>query len=210
MKKLSSFLSVMVLSGMFILATGWERYSAHPLKPISLELLAPFSLEEQKVIVTAKPMSARESQKNFGHDLLSRGVQPLQLTIENNTPHEYSLCPSSVDLPRVKPSQIAFKVSRSAIPRAIAYKVASLLFWPFAIPSTIDGIRTFTHHKQFKQDLKAKGMREEIVAPYATFHRVLFVPKDELQSSFKVTLIDLETLKPSEFHLSLPKMDDEE
>jgi hypothetical protein len=42
-------------------------------------------------------------------------------------------------------------------------------------------------------------MRKEVVAPYSTFHRVLFVPKEEFQENFKVTLIDLETLKPTEF-----------
>jgi len=148
-------------------------------------------------------MNSDESKQNFGHDLISRGVQPLQLSIQNNTSNEYSLCPSSVDLPRVEASKVAFKVTKSAIPRGIAYKVASLFFWPFMIPSTIDSIRVFSHHRSLKKDLMAKSMKEEIVAPYSTFHRVLFVPREEFKETFKVTLIDLDTLKPTEFNTTI-------
>jgi hypothetical protein len=192
-------ISLAVLAGIFLLTTGWERYESFPLTPVSTQLLPNLSLDHSKVLVVAKALTPNESKKNFGHDLISRGVQPLQLTIQNNTSSEYSLCPSSVDLPRIEASKIAFKVTRSSIPRGIGYKVASLLFWPFAIPGTIDSIRVFSHHKKLKKDLMAKSMREEIVAPYSTFHRVLFVPTEEFQQTFKVTLIELETLTPTEF-----------
>ena len=147
--------------------------------------------------------SPDESKQNFGHDLIRRGVQPLQLTIQNNTSNEYSLCPSSVDLPRVEASKIAFKVTKSAIPRGIAYRIASFFFWPFMIPSTIDSIRVMSHHNHLKKDLLSKSMRDEIVAPYSIFHRVLYVPRDEFKETFKVTLIELDSLKPSEFNTTV-------
>jgi hypothetical protein len=204
MKKLLSVSSTGLLAlTIVLLTTGWEGYHSHPLRPVATELLPTFSLDHTRVIVAAKAMTVEESKQNFGHDLISRGVQPLQLSIQNNTSNEYSLCPSSVDLPRIEPSKIAFKVTKSAIPRGIAYKIASILFWPFMIPSTIDSIRTMSHHNSLKKDLIAKSMRKEVVAPYSTFHRVLFVPKEEFQESFKVTLIDLETLKPTEFNTTV-------
>lgn len=187
------------LATIFILTTSWERYENHPLQSVSSTFLPTFSLDDAHVVVAAKAMTVAESKRNFGHDLLSRDVQPLQLTIENNTSNEYALCPSSVDLPRIEASKVAFKITKSAIPRGIAYKIASFFFWPLAIPSAIDGIRTLTHYKNLKRDFKAKSMREEVVAPYSTFHRVLFVPSDEFKDTFKVTLIDIETLKQSEF-----------
>jgi hypothetical protein len=190
---------LLALAMIFLLTTGWQRYQSHPLTPVTAELLPNFSLDHSRVTVVAKAMSASESKQNFGHDLTSRGVQPLQLSIQNNTSNEYSLCPSSVDLPRIEASKVAFKVTKSAIPRGVAYKVASFFFWPFMIPSTIDTIRVLSNHKHLKKDLMAKSMRDEVVAPYSTFHRVLFVPKDELKQTFKVTLIELESLKPTEF-----------
>lgn len=195
--------TLLALGGIFLLTTGWDRYQAYPLKPVVTELLPSFSLAHDQVMVVAKAMSPEESKRSFGHDLISRGVQPLQLTIQNNTSQEYSLSPSSVDLPRIEPKKIAFKVTKSAIPRGIAYRVASFFFWPFMIPSTIDSLRVYSHHKSLKKDFTAKAMKEEILAPYSTFHRVLFVPKEEFKETFKVTLIELESLEPQELETTI-------
>jgi hypothetical protein len=205
MKKLSYFnklfpMGLLGLMMIFLVVTGWEHDQFHPLKPVAAELLPNFSLNDRKVNIIAKAMNPDESKQNFGHDLISRGVQPLQLSIQNNTPNQYSLCPSSVDLPCVEASKVAFKVTKSAIPRTIAYKAASLFFWPFMIPSTIDGIRVLSHQRSLKKDLVAKSMKDEVIAPYSTFHRVLFVPKEELKENFKITLIDLDTLQATEFN----------
>lgn len=191
------------LAAIFLLTTGFERHQIHPLKPVTAELLPTFALEEARVLVVAKAMTPEDSKRSFGHDLVSRGVQPLHLTIQNNTSEEYSLCPSSVDLPRIEPSKVAFKVTKSAIPRAIGYKVAGFFFWPFMIPGLIDSIRVMSHHQKLKKDLTAKSMRDEVVPPYTIYNRVLFVPKDEFKETFKVTLIELESLKPTEFQTTI-------
>ncbi len=195
--------TLLVLAGIFLLTTGWDRYRSNPLKPVAAELLPTFSIEHVQVHVIAKAMTRDESKQNFGHDLISRGVQPLHLSIQNNTSDEYSLCPSSVDLPRIESSKIAFKVTQAALPRGIAYKIASIFFWPFMIPSAVDTIRVLAHHEHLKRDIMAKSMRDEVVAPYSTFHRVLFVPKEEFKQTFKVTLIELDSLKPIEFQTTI-------
>ncbi len=195
------------LAFIFLFATGWQRHQLHPLKPVASELLPVFSIKDRGVVIFARAITPDESKRYFGHDLISRGVQPLQLMIQNNTSEEYSLCPSSIDLDRVEASKVAFKVTKSAIPRAIAYRVASLLFWPFAIPSTIDSIRVATHHNKLKRDLKAKAVKDEVIAPYTTFHRILFVPVQKFKEVFKVTLIDLDTLQPMEFNTTVENPD---
>ncbi len=211
MKKLLSFkkhlpIGLATLAGIFLATTGFENHQGHPLKTIaSTELLSSFSLKEIEVAVTAKAMTPEESKRNFGHDLISRDVIPLHLTIQNNTSNEYSLCPSSVDLPRIEASKVAFKITKSSIPRSIAYKIASFFFWPLMIPSTIDGIRVMNHHRNLKKDLIAKSVRQEVVASYSVFNRVLFVPKDKFEESFKVTLIDIESLQPTEFQTTVEK-----
>lgn len=190
---------LIVLAGVFVLTSSWDNYQSHPLKPAISHWLPTFSLNDSKVVVAAKAMTPAESKRNFGHDLNSRGVQPVQLSIENNTSDEYSLCPSSVDLPRIETRKIAAKITKSTLARGIAYKIAGFFFWPLMIPGTIDSIRVMKHHQDIKKDLNAKSMRDEIIPPYSTFHRVLFVPMDQFQKTFKVTLIDLESLKPTEF-----------
>ncbi len=205
MKRLKKYIptSLAICLSIFLLTTGFERFQLHPLKSVASQLLPSFSLDEIQVLVAAKVMTVSESKRNFGHDMLSRGVKPLHLTIQNNTSNLYSLCPSSVDLPSISASKVAFKVSKSSIPRSIGYKIAGFLFWPFMIPGTIDGIRVMVHHKKLKNDLLAKSMKEEVIAPYSTLNRVLFVSDQQFQESFKVTLIDLETLKPLEFQTTV-------
>lgn len=156
----------------------------------------PFT-PEQGVVVSAKKFTADESKYLLGHDLISRGVVPIQVDVQNNTPNEYSLCASSVDLPHVDPSKVAFQVSKSAIPRAVGWKVLSLFFWPLMVPSTIDGIRTYAHHRELKRDFHAKSLKEqgEVISPYSTYHRILFVPEESVKEAFVVTVIDLETLE---------------
>jgi hypothetical protein len=173
----------------------------HPLKSVATEVLPEFYLKDSKVLVSAKVLTPEESKQCFGHDLPDRGISPLELTIQNNTAHEYSVSSSAVDLPRIEAKDIAFKITKSSIPRAIAYRLASFFFWPFAIPSTIDGIRTLIHHKNLKKDFIAKSLKDEVVAPYSTYHRVLFVPTDKMQEAFDVTLIDIETLAPNKMEI---------
>lgn len=191
-----------LLVGAFFLTTGWERCQLNLLQ-VGTERLMPFSKEERRVNVIAKAMSPEESKQYFGHDFISRGIQPIEFTIQNNSSLEYSLCPSSIDLPQLPPSKVAFQVTKSAIPRGIAYRIASFLFWPFLIPSTIDSIRVMSHHQQLKKEIKGVGVKQEVLASYSTFHRILFVPKEEIESSFTVTLIELESLEPIEFFLVL-------
>lgn len=208
MQKFSFFkkslpLTLVALAGIFMLTTGWERHQAHPLRPVTAELLPTFSLDSTQVMVTAKAMTPNESHRNFGNNLISRGVTPLQLTIQNNTSDKYSLSAGSVDLDRIEASKIAYKITKSAIPRGIGLKIASLFFWPLMIPSTIDGILVWTHHNTLKKDLLAKSLQDEIIAPYSTLHRVLFVPEGKFKETFKVTLIKLDSLKAIVFQTTV-------
>ncbi len=206
-KKIISTLSVIAVLGSFCLLPAFQQLPPKPLTSIATALLPTFDNEQADVVVTVKALTGGECKQLIMHDVVSRGVQPLQLTIENNTSETYSLCPSSVDLDRIEASKVAFKVTKSTIPRAIGYKIASFFFWPFMIPSTIDSIRTMHHHAKFKKDLKAKSMKEESIPPYSTFHRLIFVPESKLKEKFNVTLIELESLEHhvTEVHLELKK-----
>lgn len=199
--KKSVWIGCTTLASIFLFSMGFDHHKLHPLKPVETHVLPALVLDEAKVEIAASVMNGEESKKAFGHDLPSRGIYPLAISIQNNTGQTYSLSASSVDLPRVEASSVAFKITKSAIPRAIAYKVASFFFWPFAIPSTIDGIRVFAHNKQIKKDMRTKSMNDGVLAPYSTLNRVVFVKEDQFNPDFKVTLIDLENLEPVEFHV---------
>jgi len=191
-----NFFTILAVSTSFLLVlTSWNAHKINLLKP--QVQISPFGPEEGKLIVTAKAYTHEESKIYLQRDLVDRGVQPLEVTIQNNTDKKYSVTASSVDLPRIDPKKVAFKVTKSAIPRSVAWKIASFLFWPLSIPGTIDGIRTWHNHQLLKKNFNAKSFKDEVILPFSTMHRVLFVPQDKFKTNFDVTLIDIDTLRPT-------------
>jgi len=193
------------ISAFFFLSLGSAFKKLQPASPVLGHTLQPLVQKESDVEVSCQWMSPDESKQVFGHDFPSRSVYPLKVSIQNNTSKQYSLSASSVDLPAVDASTVAFKVTKSTIPRAIAYKIASLFFWPLMIPSTIDGIRVMSHHNSLKKEIRAKSLKNqegETVAPYSSFHRVLFVDKKDVTDSFKITLIDIDNSQQKPFDIN--------
>jgi len=86
--------------------------------------------------------------------------------------------------------ELAWKETKKALPRGIALRIASLFFWPLMIPSTIDGIITYKAHRTLAKDLEAKTLKEkeEIIPPYATVSRILYVKQEGFEKEFSVSL----------------------
>ena len=189
------------LIGAFALFTPWNTYKASKWPtPATLNAEHTF-LRSDSLHVVAKAYTPEESKKYLNRDLIAKGYQPIQITIQNNSANEFSLSSGSVDLPSAEPSKIATKMMHSAIPRSIAFRVASLVFWPFIFPSTIDTIATIKSYKILKNDLQSKLVKKEVVAPYSIYNSVVFVPVKEYKESFDVTLIELGSLKPKVVHI---------
>ncbi len=162
-------------------------------------LLTVFSeemtLEEKELKVSAKVYTREESQQFLHLDLEKKGYIPVEITIQNQGNHAYAISAASTAMNCAKPSEIAWKVTKGAIPRGIGLKIFSFLFWPFMIPSTIDSIYTFKTHKSIVKVLTAKGFKEndEIVLPYSLVKRVLYIPEASFYTTFSVSLEDLTT-----------------
>lgn len=185
---------VPTLVSMLILLSSWNSYELSAFAPVTAS-------EEHGVFITSKAYTPEESKKYLDRDLQSRGYQPVQVTIQNNTADTFLYNEESVSLPSASPGKIALKVSKSALPRAIGYKVAGMLFWPFMIPGTIDTIRTFKAHKLMKKDYKARAIKEEAISPYSTVHRMIYVPMDEFKETFTIELTDFSTLRSKTYEV---------
>lgn len=191
--------------GVLAAITGYDQFR----KVSSYALSEPTSLlfpAEEKVVIAAKAYNSQECKHYLGHDLTSRGVVPFEISIANYSSRQYSICASSVDLPHLDPKDAALRVTKSAIPRAVAYRVASLIFWPISVPAAIDGFRFSSNHRKLKNTYRLKALKEkgEIVAPYSIYHRLLFIPEEEANLQFTVTLIDLETLEQKSYQTIIP------
>lgn len=185
---------VPTLLSMLLLLSSWNSCALNAFAPVP-------AVEERGVFITSKAYTPEESKQYLDRDLQSRGYQPVQVTFQNNTGDTFLYNEGSVSLPSANPSKIAFKVSKSAIPRSIAYKVAGLFFWPFMIPGTIDSIRTFKSHKLMKKEFKARAIKEEAIPPFSTLHRMIYVPMGEFKEVFTIELTDFSTLKSKTYEI---------
>lgn len=158
-------------------------------------------VEEGNVQLLIKPLTPEESEKYLQRNILKMGYQPIYVTVENGSSDPYTFSPESIGLPLVEVKKIAKKILTDGIPRAIGFKVASLFFWPLTIPGTVDSLLTHKSYRKLKKRLEAKAVRPEVIPPYATVHRLFFIPKEENKGSFDVTLENQETLESKVFHI---------
>ncbi|NGX40009.1 MAG: hypothetical protein KR126chlam1_01349 [Chlamydiae bacterium] len=190
-KKLKSAYKTFVLSislvGMFYLFTASNGYQPR-IAPFVGSQAEPF--RESGVFVRAKAYTRNESKAYLDRDLVQKGLQPVQITIQNNTERTYLLSNRGVDLSAVSSNSVATRLSLSALPRSIAFKIAAFFFWPFIIPATIDSIFSFQSHLKMRKDFYAKSVKdhEEVLAPYSVVNRIIFVSSKEHASSFTLYL----------------------
>ena len=158
-----------------------------------------FLAEDDHVKLSIKALTVEESEKYLKKDLLDLGYQPVEVTIENGSSDPYLFSPDSVALPLVEGGKIAKKILKASIPRSIGFKIASLFFWPISIPGAVDSILTNKSYRKLKKELRSKSVRQEIIAPYSSMHRVFFILKENSLNSFTVTLENQETLESRVF-----------
>jgi hypothetical protein len=154
---------------------------------------ASFVQELRGVQITAKKYVPNESRTFLAHDLYSLGYVPVELTIQNNTSNSYALSAASVPLACEKGKSVAWSVTKKSMPRSIGLKIAALFFWPLLIPDTMHSIHTYRSHQALSQDLTAKTLKEkdEVVLPYTSVKRVLYVKEEAFQENFSVALQEI-------------------
>lgn len=189
--KQKSLLWAAAAVSLFFVASSWNFH-----RPLALTTEnASLASADEGVHVSSKVYTVDESRTYLHENLLNKGYTPVQVTIQNHTTEAYTLSAASVSLPLARGKDVAWSVTKKAMPRGIGLKIASLFFWPLAIPSTIDGIITYKAHKKLSKELTAKTLKEEeeIIPPYACVTRVLYVKEGGMQENFSLAIENVES-----------------
>jgi hypothetical protein len=191
MKKKLATLLIGILASAFFLA-GFHGKSSSTLTSIGAKEYPSLYQKDDGVDVYYKIYDEKESKAVLGKNLLKKGYQTVQVTVENNSMKTYAIAMKGISSATATPSQVAWKYSADSIPRSIAYKVLSFFFPPMLIPGTVDTVLTIASHVNFKEELTVKSIKEdeEMILPYSILNRIFFVPKDEFQEPFTVTLVN--------------------
>lgn len=173
----------------FSLITSFSQFQNTTLSKIQWSEWRWFEHEKDDLSVSFRVYSRNECKELLSKDLVSRGYQPIQIDIVNPTHHEYEISPTDVSLPSEKPSKMALKVMKSAIPRSILFKIAGLVFWPVNIVGIVDSLNAFTSYDEMRADWHSMSIKpNEKVPPFSTIHRVVFVPEGHLTDNFTIQL----------------------
>ena len=183
MKKNKNLLLITAVVGSFLLLGSWTE--------TSLSLQSPqVQIQNTGLQIAAKTYDSEKSKQNLNRDLLSKGYVPVEITITNQTQKSYTLSRASVNLPCATAKEVTWSFTKKTFPRSIGYKIASFFFWPFSIAGSIDSIRVIKNHRNLNKDFAAKTLKDddEIIPPFSSVIRVLFVKKDGFQKEFSVAL----------------------
>lgn len=203
--KTKLFSSVVISSAATLFLTGCASYNAASLNSLSPEVFFQSSASGKKedVVIAAKVFNKMDCKRYLDRDVLNKGYQPLQLCIQNNSDKSYAFSLNRISLPCVRSEEVAEKVHTSTIGRVLGYGIPGLLIaWPLVIPSIVDGIKSSEANEMLDSDFSSKTARDQIISPYSQFNKVIFVPKGEYQSSFVITIVDLESNQPKSFNIT--------
>ena len=173
------------------ITNGCASYKAQTL-PILQPDFAPYSKTVDGVTLSVKKFTAHDSKRYFDRDLIAKGFQPIQLTINNDTNKYIMFSAQGINLPTVPAQDVADEAHTSTTGRAAAYGVAGLFIWPLLIPAVVDGVGSSNANAKLDRDFDAKTAQQLVVQPYATHNGVIFIPTSEYNDAFRVILLDKE------------------
>jgi hypothetical protein len=175
-----------------IVSSGCAKYQPGVLANLQPEFAA-FSETKSGITLSVKKLNSGDSKRILNRDVIKKGYQPIQITINNDTKKYILFSNQGVSLPTVPAQEVADKVHTSTVGRAATYGVAGLFVWPLLIPAVVDGVGSAQANEQLDRDYNAKVMDQMVIQPYGNHNGLIFVPVSEFQDSFEVILVDRET-----------------
>ena len=140
------------------------------------------SQTQKNVLVRIKPLRDFECSYYFDNRLVSRGVQPLQLYIQNDSDRYYVLSASDISIALLGKRDVGSRLYKNIVGRSVVWFVGALFFWKLFIPVLfIDTLFCLQANKEIGTDLASLCVNPKqkiVIAPQSRTHKVLFVESD--------------------------------
>ncbi len=166
------------------------NYRASSLSSLSSEPMLYNTADEQEVVVLAKAYNKADCKRYLDRNVISKGYQPVQIFIQNNSDKNYHFSPDRISMPYATSDEVAEKVHTSTVARVTAYGVASFFVFPLIIPAIVDGLKSSEANASLDNDFAAKTARDQVIYKHSHFNKLIFVPVSSYQPYFNITLVD--------------------
>jgi len=199
MKKTTLFF--VSVSMLILTLSGCASYRAAPLNTLSSDVIQTYAGGES-VQISAKAFNKADCKKYLDRDVIAKGYQPVQLYIQNNSDKNYIFSLNRISVPVARPEEVADKVHTNTAARAAGYGAAAwLTFGILAVPAIVDGVKSANANEALDNDFSAKTAIDQTIFQHSHFNKLIFVPVNEYQPTFSVTLVDHASNKPRTFNV---------
>ncbi len=191
MVRQARLIGVLVAAAFLLLSGGCAKYRVMSLEPLKPEF-HPSALSLDGVHVCHQVLDGLACKRYFNKDLRTVGVQPIQVSVANNSNRTLLLDLSRCSVPCMPPDQVAKKAHFNTAGRATGYGVAGIFIWPLLIPAIVDGAGSSKANTQMDHDYESKGLDDLVIHPFDIANGVFFVPVEEMSPNFAIHLVDRE------------------
>lgn len=182
------------------LVLGCASYRPDSLPRLDAEF-APYVEEIDQVTVAAKKLTREECRKYLDRDVVTKGYQPVLVSIDNQSDSPIVFSPNRVSLPCANPDDVARRVHTSTAGRVCAWGIPGLFLWPLLIPAVVDGIGSSNANRDLDADFSAKALGETVVQPKSSHEGLLFIPTKAFTTGFELTLLQRDSRKQLQFNV---------
>lgn len=167
-----------------------------------LAVLAPPHEGHEQIVdnvsIRVKPLRDFECSHYFDNRLVSRGIQPIQVYIQNDTDQYYVLDGQNISLPVMGKRDVGAVLYKNIMARSCVWLFGTVAaVWQIFLPIlVVDTLFCLQANKNIKNDISSVCInpKEKVVLkPHSRLHKVLFVPVDEYHHHITVTLHDQQT-----------------
>lgn len=208
-------LGVVFAATAFIFAScSRASYEAQPLQTMKAK-----PKQEEKVIVLYKPLTRKESVHYLDRDWQKRGIQPIQVAIENLTDHPMKFSQQGISLPTVDVETLTSYAHASTGLKAMsvgapsitmmAVGIAGLVLAPATfglagvlVPIGLGGIGLQTasnivkSDRSLDEDYRDKYLHDRVIPPNGTVEGLIFVRVRDCKGRFSMKFTDATNEEP--------------
>lgn len=169
--------------------TAIAKYKALQLKEIKDPIKS--NNDRPSVSLAFKKFTKADCHKYLGRrNILSKGIQPIQIQFTNNTNQSLTLSADNFSLPCIPYQEVAECIYFNTSRRLTLWGIGTLFIWPLIIPFTIEAIESPKANERLDADFQNKTLNFVVVEPHQTINKLVFVDKADFSEHFSFTFIN--------------------
>lgn len=157
------------------------------------------------VQVTVAVLSSKESKQLFGVNLAGKGIQPVWISIKNESKEPYLFLQRTIDAHYYSAAEAAYISHFSTKKRLLSYGLIAFLFFPVLFFAPVSYFSARRANKKIDTFFQKHGIHNDIVMPEKTVAGFVFTPLDVGTKKVTIALYgEKEQKKEFTFIINIP------